>query len=332
MNSNSKERFANRVVDRLTNFDISQRNAVRSAIMEEINDYVVYSPEEVAEIIQEPLLILEKFLQVKKFEGLSIGTIGLYKFNITHFISHTIKKVMEITSDDVRNYINSKVIDGSSISYANSIRSSLASFFSWMYDEEYINRNPMRKVNRIKHERELQPAYSEIEIDALRRAASQSPRELALIDFLLSTGCRVSEACNVDIMDIDFTAKKLRVIGKGNKPRVVYLTNVAVSTLKAYLRTRKDDELALFVGTRSPHKRLTPRGIQVILRSIGERAHVENVHPHRFRHTCCTRLLCRGMELQNVSRILGHSNVNTTMWYDNTSEEHVDMQFRQFSY
>ena len=332
MNNIAKELFANHVVDRLDDLDIAQKEKVKSAIFEEIDHYVIYTPEEAAEIIKEPLLMLERFLRIKKYEGLSALTLDLYKSNITNFIGTTVKKVVEITADDIRDYLNHKVADGMALSSANTIRSTLSSFFSWMLDEDYITKNPMRKVNPIKYERELQPAFNEIEVDALRRAAGSDPRNIALIDFLLSTGCRVSEVCNADIGDIGFSGKRCRVTGKGNKQRIVYLTDVAICTLKAYLRTRNDENDALFVNKRNPHDRMNPRGIQFVLNEIGKTAHVENVHPHRFRHTCCTRLLCRGMELQNVSRILGHANVNTTMLYNNTTDEYIDSKFRQYSF
>ena len=332
MNEITKERFAECVVDRLAGFDVDQRRCVKTAVLEEIDNYIVYAPEEAAKIIKEPLLMLEKFLRIKHGEGLSDSTLSLYKFNLTHFISHTVKNLVEISADDIRSYLNCKVTDGLSLAYANSIRASISSFFNWMFDEEYIDRNPMRRVKRIKTQRELQPCFNEIEVDALRRAAAKEPRDLALVDFLLSTGCRVSEVCSVNLSDVAFSARRLRVIGKGNKQRVVYLTDVAVCTLKAYLRTRKDENEALFVSKRAPHERINPRGIQVALNNLGRIAHVENVHPHRFRHTCCTRLLCRGMELQDVSRILGHANVNTTMWYNNTSDDYIDSKFRQYSF
>ena len=333
MNNITKDLFVNSVLKRLEPIGLSvgQMECVKDAIFQEMDSYIIYTPEEAAKIIEEPLLLLDKFLKIKKGEGLSVGTIHLYKFNITHFISHTIKKVIEINPDDIRNYLNKKVDSGSSLAYANNIRSSLSSFFSWMYDEEYIIRNPICRVKKMKTDRVLQPAFNDIEVDAIRRAACSDPRDLALVDFLLSTGCRVSEVCSVNITDINFTSKKLYVLGKGNKKRIVYLTDVAVCTIKEYLKNRKDDNESLFVNKRAPHERITVRGIQVALKKIGQKAHVENVHPHRFRHTCCTRLLCRGMELQNVSKILGHANVNTTMWYNNTADEYIDIKFRQYA-
>lgn len=332
MKAIAKELFANSVVARLSDLDAEQQRCVKTAILEEIDNYIIYTPEEAAEIIKEPLLMLDKFLSVKHSEGLSTNTLKLYKFNITHFISHTVKTLMEISSDDIRNYLNCKVTGGLSLAYANNIRASISSFFNWMFDYEYIDRNPMCRVKRIKYERELQPCFNEIEIDALRRAAARNPRNLALVDFMLSTGCRVSEVCSVNQNDVNFAARRLRVTGKGNKQRIVYLTDVAICTLKAYLMTRNDDNDALFVNNRVPHDRITPRSIQAALKDLGKLAHIENVHPHRFRHTCCTRLLCRGMELQNVSRILGHANVNTTMYYNNTTDDYIDGKFRQFSF
>ena len=138
--------------------------------------------------------------------------------------------------------------------------------------------------------------------------------------------------CRCAIGFVGKLTKKLFVVGKGNKKRIVYLTDVAVCSLKSYLKSRTDNNDSLFVTSKSPYKRMTPKSIQCMVKKIGAAAHVENVHPHRFRHTCCTRLLCRGMPIQNVSRILGHANVNTTMWYNNTSDEHVDSNFRLYSF
>ena len=332
MNTNAKELFAERVINRLSDFSAYQRNCVKNAILEEMTDFVVYTPEEVAEIIKEPLTMLDRFLKAKLMEGCSKNTTKLYKFNITRFIGCTIKPIDEITADDVRNYLNRRVTEGASLVYANNIRDSLSSFFLWIFNEDYITKNPMFKIRRIKCDRGLQPAFSEVEIDAIRRVSNNNPRDIAIVDFLLSTGCRVSEMCNTNITDINFEKKRLNVIGKGNKRRTVYLTDVAVSTLKAYLRTRKDDNAALFVTRKKPNSRISSDGIQALLRKIGAAAHVENVHPHRFRHACCTRLLNRGMSIQDVAKILGHSNVNTTMCYNNTNDEFIENRFHQFSY
>ena len=327
-NTATKERFAERVIDRLDGISDEQKGLVKTAILDEIQNYVVYSPEEAAEIILEPLKILDRYLKIRFQNGLAKGTISHYKYIVTNFICSIAKQIDDITTDDIRGYLNKKVTDGLSLQYVDNIRASLSAFFVWIFDEEYINRNPMKKIPPIKLYDELKPAFSSIEIDAIRRAVSGNLRDRAMVDFLLSTGCRVSELCNADISDISFEKKKMFVVGKGNKKRIVYLTDVSVCSLKAYLGRRTDDNPALFVTSKRPFRRMTPSGIRRILHAIEKDAHVEDVHPHRFRHTCCTSLLCRGMSLQDVSKILGHANVGTTMRYNNTPDEYIDNKFR----
>lgn len=327
----TKDRFVESVTKKLP-FDDEQKKTVSDILNKELDNYVIHSTEEANHILKEPLEMLDYYKKIRIAEGAAKSTMKQYTYVLNCFFKCIPKKLSDINSTDIRDFLNAFITDGGSISYVNTIRSYLSAFFDWLYNDEYIDKNPMRKVGRIKVNKNLKPSFNEIEVDTLRRVASSNIRDLALIDFLLSTGCRVAEVQNANISDVNFSGKKLHVVGKGNKKRIVYLTDVATASLTRYLQSRKDKNEALFVSDRSPHDRLSIEGIQALLRRVGKTAHINNVHPHRFRHTCCTRLLCRGMSLQDVARILGHEDVNTTMLYNNTSDEYIDNRFRRFSF
>jgi site-specific recombinase XerD len=170
--------------------------------------------------------------------------------------------------------------------------------------------------------------YSAVELERIRSACGNI-RDLALVDFLYATGCRVSEVSHLDISDIDFDNLECTVIGKGNKERIVYLSDVAAMHLQEYLQGRKDVSEALFSGKGSD--RLSKNGIEAALKRIGKKAKVENVHPHRFRRTLATNLLDRGMNIQDVAKILGHADLKTTQIYCFISQKNVKVAYQRYA-
>lgn len=174
----------------------------------------------------------------------------------------------------------------------------------------------------------MKKPYSAVELERIRSACS-NVRDLALVDFLYSTGCRVSEVSHLDISDIDFDSLECTVVGKGNKERIVYLSDVAAMHLQEYLQGRKDVSEALFSGKGSD--RLSKNGIEATLKRIGKKAKVENVHPHRFRRTLATNLLDRGMNIQDVAKILGHADLKTTQIYCFISQKNVKVAYQRYA-
>lgn len=193
----------------------------------------------------------------------------------------------------------------------------------------YIAKNPCASISQIKYKKTVKKPYSATELEKLRKACD-NVRDLALIEFLYCTGCRVTEVSNLDVSDVDFDTMQCTVLGKGNKERIVYLTEVATMYLQEYIATRKCCSEALFVGRGG--KRLSKNGIEVLLKRLGKKASVDNVHPHRYRRTLATNLLDHGMNIQDVATILGHSDLKTTQVYCYISQKNVRSAYRKFSH
>jgi site-specific recombinase XerD len=208
------------------------------------------------------------------------------------------------------------------------MRRYFSSFFGWCTDEELIANNPMRRIKAIKIKKIIKEPFSEMEMEKIRKSA-ENTRDRALVEFLYSTGCRVSEVVNIDLNDVDFVHNSIVVTGKGNKQREVYLSDRAEFWLENYLKERTDNETALFIG--KGVKRLCKPGIEAMIKKIGIAAGVENVHPHRFRRTLATNLLNKGMPIQEVQQILGHTKLDTTMIYCKVDKNNVQAAHRKYA-
>lgn len=273
--------------------------------------------------------LLRKYLATKRIEGKSERTIKRYADLLSTFISGMDRRLHELTAFDIRLYlsmykekrkVNNRTLDN--------MRKVLSSFFSWLHDEEFIPRNPCRAVKSIKYDKVLRLPFSGEELERLKSACTNA-RDIALIHFLYATGCRVSEVVSVDISDVDFQNRELIVYGKGGKERTVYLTQVASMYLERYLKERGDESKALFVGKGS--SRIQKNGIEAAVKRIGERAGVDNVHPHRFRRTLATKLIARGAALQDVQMILGHEDIRTTQVYVYVDKRNVKNTYDKYA-
>lgn len=266
---------------------------------------------------------LELFLNRKETEGKSKRTIEQYRLHLSRLLCYYNKAIDKICENDLFVYLtrykNTRKVSNT---YLDNIRRVFSSFFGWLCNKGFIGKNPAIGLEPIKTEKKIRKGFSDEELDKLKRACVQK-RDLALIEFMYSTGVRASELVALNRCDIGFYEKSVIVYGKGNKEREVYLTPIACSYLKEYLDDRGDNNDALFVSTRSPHKRLTVAGVERILKNLGEKAGVENVHPHRFRRTMATNVLKKGMPLEEVKELLGHSKLDTTMIYCTVSKENV---------
>lgn len=274
--------------------------------------------------------LLQRFLSTKLIEGKSKKTVSRYRLILKIMIDYFGKSVKEINTDDLRyylaryqqdRYVCNNTLDG--------MRRIFSSFFTWLNDEGYIIRNPTRMLKKIKVERIIRKPLSDEEREKLRCACKEE-RDLSIIEFLYSTGVRVSEMIGLNRDNIRFLERETVVLGKGSKERMVYLNASACLHLKRYLDTRNDKNPALFVSMNSPHKRLTVSGIEAILKELGKRAGIKKVHPHRYRRTAATNALNRGMPLQEVSMMLGHSKVETTMIYCAVEQESVKFNHKKY--
>lgn len=286
---------------------------------------------------------LKQFLAIKMVKGLSEKTIKLYTQTVSRFFSFIDKPVPDVTANDVRYYLAIRAQrDGVTKTTQNNELLHLRSFFATLLAEEIIPHNPTSKIDRIKTQKVIREPFTELEVERLRNEAMHPScrfppdpkRSLAIIDFLYSTGCRVSEMVMVRKSDID--GERVKVLGKGNKERFVYLSARAQMSIMEYLKSRTDDFEWLFPGGefRNPKNVLdkpTDKGtIESMLRKLGKRAGVPNTHPHRFRRTAATHALRRGMPIEQVSKMLGHENLNTTQIYAITDDDAVQASHRKY--
>lgn len=272
--------------------------------------------------------IFRKFVATKRVEGIAESTLKRYREVNLEMIRYLGKSLEEITTYDIRYYlslrrqvghVSNRTLDG--------MRRCYSSFFGWLADEGIIPKNPCAALAQIKYRKEVKKPYSASEMERIREACG-SIRDLALVDFLYCTGCRVSEVFRLDISDVDFESLECVVLGKGNKERKVYLTDVAAMHLRQYLDSRKDACEALFAGK---GKRLGKNGIESLVKRLGKAAGVENAHPHRYRRTLATNLLDRGMNIQDVAAILGHADLKTTQIYCYISQTNVRTAYRRYA-
>lgn len=273
--------------------------------------------------------LLRKYLATKRIEGKSERTIKRYADLLSTFISQLDRRLHELTAFDIRLYLSmykeKRKVKNRTL---DNMRKVLSSFFSWLHDEEFIPRNPCRAVKSIKYDKVLRLPFSGEELERLKSACTNA-RDIALIHFLHATGCRVSEVVSVDVSDVDFQNRELVVYGKGGKERTVYLTQVASMYLEEYLKKRKDGSKALFTGKGS--NRIQKNGIEAAVKRIGERAGVDNVHPHRFRRTLATELISRGAAIQDVQMILGHEDIRTTQVYVYVDKRNVKNTYDKYA-
>lgn len=273
---------------------------------------------------------LGTFLIRKQVEGRSEGTIGQYKQHLTRMLQYINKPVKEITESDLFLYLSmyKKQREVSGV-YLDNIRLVFSSFFGWLNSKGYIAKNPASGLDPIKTEKKIKKPLSDTELEILRRKC-RIGRDIALVEFLYSTGVRVSELTALNRQDIDFNSMDAVVYGKGAKERETFLTAASCMHLKEYLDSRTDDNEALFVSLKAPHERLTVSGVEEILRRLGKMTGIDKVHPHRFRRTMATNILNKGMPIEEVKVILGHVKLDTTMIYCQVNKENVKHHHKKY--
>lgn len=273
---------------------------------------------------------LEDYLISKALEGKSVATIDRYRYELDRLLSYAGKAVVDITDADISGYLRAyKNIRRVCNQTLKSVRAIYSSFFGWLRDRDRIRKNPMVLVEEIKVEQKLKKAYSDEERERMLRKC-KNIRDKAMIEFLYSTAVRVSELAAVNREDVRFSNRDLIVLGKGSKERRVYLNERTNMYLLEYLQSRTDSNSALFVGLKSPYNRLGKAGIEDIVRRIGKEAGVEKAHPHRFRRTAATNALNRGMPVQEVSKMLGHAKLETTMLYCTVDQESLQYHHKKY--
>lgn len=273
---------------------------------------------------------LDMFIHAKQVEGLSERTITYYRKSVLHMFSVLKTPVRRITTEQIRAYLaDYQKINDCGKSTVDNIRRNISSFFAWLEEEDHILKSPVRRIHKIKTKTAVKETISDEDIERLRDSCEVA-RDVAIIDLLYSTGMRVGELVNLDISDINFEERECIVYGKGEKERRVYFDAKAKLHLQRYIETRHDDNSALFVTLDAPHTRLKISGVEIRLRQLGRKLQIPNIHPHKFRRTMATRAIDKGMPIEQVQKILGHSQIDTTMHYAIVNQSNVKAAHRKF--
>lgn len=273
---------------------------------------------------------LQMFLDAKRIEGCSERTLQYYRVTVERLLQTVTTPIRKICTEEIREYLSGyQQINGCGKVTVDNIRRNISSFFSWLEEEDYILKSPMRRIHKIKTKQPVKEIISDEAIEQLRDHCT-CVRDLAMIDLLYSTGMRVGELVNLNIADVNFEARECVVFGKGDKERRVYFDAKAKLHLQNYLRRRQDDNPALFVTLDAPHARLKISGVEVRLRRLGRSLNLYKIHPHKFRRTMATRAIDKGMPIEQVQKILGHSQIDTTMQYAMVNQTNVKTSHQKF--
>ena len=277
-----------------------------------------------------PIDATQAFIAAKRIEGCSEKTLSYYQKTIATMLSTIGKTVQQITTDDLRQYLTTYQTQRKSSKVTiDNIRRILASFYSWLEDEDYIVKSPVRRIHKVKTAKLVKDTYTD-EMLELMRDNCDSLRDLAIIDLLASSGMRIGEMVALNREDINFTERECVVFGKGNRERLVYFDARTKIHLQNYLDSRTDSNPALFVTLRAPYKRLKIGGVELRLRELGRRLSLPKVHPHKFRRTLATSAIDKGMPIEQVQQLLGHQKIDTTMHYAMVKQQNVKLAHRKF--
>lgn len=280
--------------------------------------------------INEDLDYCNIFICAKRIEGCSEKSIKYYKSTIENMLSKLQKPVKHITTEDLRAYLGNyyKNSNCSKVSIDN-IRRILSSFFSWLEDENYIIKSPVRRIRKIRVGKVVKETYTDENIEVMRDNCTEI-RDLAIIDLLNSTGMRVGELVKLNINDVDFNERECVVFGKGDKQRVVYFDARTKIHLQEYLSSRIDDNEALFVSLTRPYRRLQISGVEIRMRQLGRKLNIHRVHPHKFRRTLATKAIDKGMPIEQVQQLLGHQKIDTTLQYAMVNQNNVKSSHKKY--
>ena len=270
------------------------------------------------------------FINAKRIEGCSEKTLSYYRQTIVSMLSGIDKEPQEIVTEDLRKYLTEYQANRKSSKVTiDNIRRILSSYFSWLEDEDYIVKSPVRRIHKVKTAKVVKDTYTDEALELMRDNCTTA-RDLAMVDLLASSGMRVGELVTLNREDINFNERECVVIGKGNKERLVYFDARTKIHLQNYLEGRTDENPALFVSLKSPFDRLMIGGVETRLRELGKRLNIPKVHPHKFRRTLATTAIDKGMPIEQVQQLLGHQKIDTTMHYAMVKQQNVKLAHRKY--
>lgn len=319
-------------------FTNAQLESINNSIKKVLKNYTIRDKYEIKKDMEYHKNLVEKYLNSLKRIGRADRTISMYKMRLNNFLKYAQKKPEDVLKKDINDYIDEMRIKGDSNVTLEHIRVSINGFYCWLLEEEYIIKNPCSGIHKIKIESRIKKPFTPIEMDRLRDGAkskqvTRNPiRNLAIIDFLSSTGCRVSELCNLKIKDINFSKKEALVIGKGNKQRYVFFNDISLNSIEKYINSRQDDCSYLFVTQGENPTKMSIDSAETMVKTIGIKMNVDNCHCHRFRRTAITLMLNRGASIEKVAMIMGHSDLSTTKEYYSALPQDIKMEYERYSY
>lgn len=282
------------------------------------------------EATNDNLKLVDDFVAAKRIEGCSEKTLKYYRTTIDAMVASVDKSIRHIQTEDLRTYLTDyQNKNQSSRVTIDNIRRILSSFFSWLEDEDYILKSPVRRIHKVKTASNIKETYTDEELEKMRDNCTEL-RDLAIIDMLASTGIRIGEMVLLNKVDINFNERECIVFGKGDKERIVYFDARAKIHLQNYIDSRTDDNPALFVTLRSPYERIKIGGIETRLREMGKALDIEKVHPHKFRRTLATMAIDKGMPIEQLQQLLGHKRIDTTLQYAMVKQSNVKQAHRKY--
>ena len=316
------------VTDMLSYLNNAQVEKLKEVLLHTLWDYDISPSDGKTKEQEQDLLAL--FLAAKRIEGCSEKSLRYYQATTQAMLDGIGKPIKEIVTEDIRQYLTSYQRERhSSRVTIDNIRRILSSFFSWLEDEDYILKSPVRRIHKVKTVSNIKETYSDETLELMRDSCSEM-RDLAMIDLLASTGMRVGEMVLLNRDDVDFTERECVVFGKGDKERMVYFDARTKLHLQDYLESRSDDNPALIVSLKAPFNRLSIGGVETRLRELGRQLGVHKVHPHKFRRTLATMAIDKGMPIEQLQQLLGHKRIDTTLQYAMVKQSNVKLAHRKY--
>ncbi len=319
------------VAEMQRDLDCRQMARLKAVLTSELHNVEIIEKSDCAtQQTQENEHLLNSFISAKKIEGCSDKTLTYYRNTIERLLVTLSLAICHITTTDIRTYLSDYQEEHQSSKVTiDNMRRIFSSFFAWLEDEDYIAKSPVRRIHKVKTDSLVKEVLSDEQLEQLRDSCT-TKRDLAIIDFLSSTGIRVGELVKLNREDIDFHERQCVVFGKGNKERIVYFNARTKLHLQQYLNGRTDDNPALFVSLHSPHTRLTISGVEIRIRKLGQSLSMPKVHPHKFRRTLATMAIDKGMPIEQVQRLLGHVRIDTTLHYAIVNQNNVKLAHKKY--
>lgn len=330
-----EEQIINQLLSSLGNsLAIQDLDLIRANLGKILDNYDIEPKKHLPEVVNVIPDVYKSFMVSKRIEGMSVNSLKIYDSILSNFFKEMLKPIQAITSNDIRLYLYDKSNNKNiSMRYVNFIRTVLSSFFVWCYKEKYVDKNPLENIAPIKYTKKIVEPLTEKQIELCRIAyKDMSLRDQLVFEFLYSTGCRASEVCNLNKDSINFENKSIVVLGKGNKYRTVYMSERTAIMLLDYFNWRKEngrDNNWVFVSNRAPYNNITVHTLENIIKKIGDKAGIK-IHPHMLRHTMATIALNRGMPIEEVQILLGHSSTDTTMIYSKVNISNIQYHYSKY--